>query len=50
MPVSFFVLANYEVIKIVRSSSDVVLQITEHTMIYPCSGPSLVAIALCSVV
>jgi hypothetical protein len=42
----FFAPANYGVIKIVYSSSEVVLQTTKHTMIYPGSGPSLKVIVL----
>jgi hypothetical protein len=32
--------ANYGVVMITRSSSEVVLQTLKHTMIYPCLGPS----------
>jgi hypothetical protein len=42
----FFAPANYGVIKIVYSSSEVVLQTTKHTMIYPGLGPSLKVIVL----
>jgi hypothetical protein len=42
----FFALANYVVVKITRSSSDVVLQTTKHTVIYPGSGCSLEVIDL----
>jgi hypothetical protein len=38
------------VVKITRSSSEVVLQTTKHNMIYPGSGPSLEVIALCPAV
>jgi hypothetical protein len=34
------------VVKIKHSSSEMVLQLTEHTMTYPGSGPSLEVIAL----
>jgi hypothetical protein len=37
----FFALANYGVVKIVHSSSEVVLGTTKHTLIYPSSGPLL---------
>jgi hypothetical protein len=46
----FFALANYVVVKITRSSSDVVLQTTKHTVIYPGSGRSLEVIDLRPVV
>jgi hypothetical protein len=46
----FFAAANYVVVKIARSSSDVVLQPTKHTIIYPGSGHSLEVIALRPVV
>jgi hypothetical protein len=36
----FFEPARYRVIKIARSSSEVVLRPTEYTMIYPGLGPS----------
>jgi hypothetical protein len=42
----FFALAGYRVVKIVRSSSDVVLQTMKHTIIYSSSGPSSEVIAL----
>jgi hypothetical protein len=42
--------ANYGVVKIMHSSSVVVLRTMKHTMIYPSSGPSLEVIALCLVV
>jgi hypothetical protein len=42
--------ANYGVVKIVCSSSEVVLQTMKHTMIYPSSSPSSEVIALCPVV
>jgi hypothetical protein len=45
-----FELANYGVIKNVCSSSEVVLQTIENTMIYPGLGPSLEVIALHPVV
>jgi hypothetical protein len=38
--------ANYGVVKIMHSSSVVVLRTMKHTMIYPSSGPSLEVIAL----
>jgi hypothetical protein len=38
--------ANYGVVKIVRSSFDVVLQTIKHTMIFPGSGPSSEVIVL----
>jgi hypothetical protein len=41
---------NYGVVKITCSSSEVVLRIMKHTMIYPDSGPSLEVIALHPVV
>jgi hypothetical protein len=37
---------NYKVVKIVHSSSDVVLRTMKHTMIYPGLGPSSEVIAL----
>jgi hypothetical protein len=46
----FSALANYGVVKITRSYSEVVLLTTKHTMIYPGSGPSLDVIALSLVV
>jgi hypothetical protein len=42
----FFAPATYKVVKIMRSSSDVVLRNTKHTMIYSSLGPSLDVIAL----
>jgi uncharacterized membrane protein (Fun14 family) len=44
--VSVFYTANYGVVKIARSSSEMVLQTMKHTMIYPSSGPSAEVIAL----
>jgi hypothetical protein len=38
--------AKYRVVKIARSSSEVVVQTTKHTMIYSSSGSSLKVIAL----
>jgi hypothetical protein len=38
------------VVKITRSSFEVVLQIMKHTVIYPGSGPSSEVIARCQVV
>jgi hypothetical protein len=42
----FFASARYMVVKIVRSSSEVVIHTIKHTMIYPSSGLSLEVIAL----
>jgi hypothetical protein len=42
----FLVPTRYRVVKIMRSSSEVVLQTTKHTVIYPGSGPSSKIIAL----
>jgi hypothetical protein len=42
----FLALANYGVLKITRSSSEVILRIMKHNMIYPISGPSSEVIAL----
>jgi hypothetical protein len=42
----FSALAKYRVVKIARSSCEVVLQTITHTMIYPGSGPSFDIIAL----
>jgi hypothetical protein len=36
----FFAPARYRVAKITRSSSEVVLRIMKHTVIYPSLGPS----------
>jgi hypothetical protein len=44
--VSVFCADKNRVVKIARSSSEMVLQTTKHTMIYPGSGPSLEVIAL----
>jgi hypothetical protein len=44
--VSVFCTGKNRVVKIARSSSEMVLQTTKHTMIYPGSGPSLEVIAL----
>jgi hypothetical protein len=44
--VSVFCAGKNRVVKIARSSSEMVLQTTKHTMIYPGSGPSLEVIAL----
>jgi hypothetical protein len=44
--VSVFCTGKNRVVKITRSSSEMVLQTTKHTMIYPDSGPSLEVIAL----
>jgi hypothetical protein len=41
---------NYGVVKIARSSSEVVMRTMKHTMIYPGSGPSSEVIALRPVV
>jgi hypothetical protein len=38
------------VVKIMCSSSEMILQTTKHTMIYPGSGSSLEIIALCPTV
>jgi hypothetical protein len=46
----FSALTKYRVVKITRSSFEVVLRTMKHTMIYPSSGPSLEVIALCLVV
>jgi hypothetical protein len=46
----FFAPTRYRVVKIVCSSSDVILQIMKHTMIYPGSAPSSEVIALRPVV
>jgi hypothetical protein len=43
---AFLAPARNRVVKIARSSSDMVLQTIEHTMIYPGSGPSSEVIAL----
>jgi hypothetical protein len=43
----FFCTEKNRVVKIVHSSFEVVLRITEHTMIYPGSGPSFEVIPLC---
>jgi hypothetical protein len=37
----------YRVVKIARSYSEVALETTKHTVIYPSFGPSLEVIALC---
>jgi hypothetical protein len=42
----FIALARYRVVKIMCSSSEVVLQTTKHTVIYPSSSPSMKVIAL----
>jgi hypothetical protein len=42
----FFAPARYRVVKMMCSSSEMVLQTTKHTMIYPGSGPSLKVIVL----
>jgi hypothetical protein len=42
----FFASVRYMVVKIARSNSDVVLQTTKHTVIYPGSDPSMEVIAL----
>jgi hypothetical protein len=44
--VSVFCTGKNRVVKITRSSFEMVLQTTKHTMIYPDSGPSLEVIAL----
>jgi hypothetical protein len=36
----FFAPTRYRVVKIVHSSSEVVLRTMKHTVIYPSSGPS----------
>jgi hypothetical protein len=41
-----FALARYRLVKIVHSSSEVVLRTTKHMVIYPDSGPSSKVIAL----
>jgi hypothetical protein len=46
----FFVPTRYRVVKIARSYSEMVLQTTKHTIIYPGSGPSLEVIVLCPAV
>jgi hypothetical protein len=46
----FFAPARYRVVKITRSSSDVVLRTMKHIVIYLGSDPSMVVIALRSVV
>jgi hypothetical protein len=46
----FFALARYMVVKIMCSCSEVVLQTTKHTMVYPGSCPSLEVIVLRPVV
>jgi hypothetical protein len=43
----FFALTRNRVVKTVCSYSEVVLQTTKHTIVYPGSGPSLKVIALC---
>jgi hypothetical protein len=42
----FFAPARYRVVKITHSYSEMVLQTTKHTKIYPDSGPYLEVIAL----
>jgi hypothetical protein len=42
----FLALTRYRVVKIARSSSEVVLQTIKHTVIYPSLGTSLEVIAL----
>jgi hypothetical protein len=46
----FSVMTKYKVVKIVCSSSKVVLRIMKHTVIYSGSGPSLKVIAIYSAV
>jgi hypothetical protein len=46
----FYAPTKYRVVKIARSSSEVVWQTMKHTVIYPGSGPSSEAIALHPVV
>jgi hypothetical protein len=46
----FFAPTRYMVVKIMRSISEVVLQIMKHTMIYLGSSPSSEVIVLCLVV
>jgi hypothetical protein len=48
--ISVFCTSKNRVVKILCSSSEVVLRTTKHTMIYPGSGPSLEVIALHPVV
>jgi hypothetical protein len=42
--------AKYRVVKIVRSSSEMILRTMKHTVIYPSSDLSLEVIALCPVI
>jgi hypothetical protein len=42
----FFAPTRYRVVKIARSSYEVVLRTMKHTVIYPGTGPSLEVIAL----
>jgi hypothetical protein len=44
--VGVFYTGKNRVVKIVRSSSEMVLRTTKHTMINPSSGPSLEVIAI----
>jgi hypothetical protein len=48
--VGVFFTGKNKVVKIISSSSEVVLRTTKHTMIYPGLGPSLEVIAICPVV
>jgi hypothetical protein len=48
--VDVFTPARYRVVKIACSCSEVVLRTTNHTMVYPGSGPSLEVISLHPVV
>jgi hypothetical protein len=50
MSIGLFCSDKKRVVKITRSSSEMVLQTTKHTMIYTGSGPSLEVTALHSVV
>jgi hypothetical protein len=43
--IGFFASTGYRVVNFVCSSSEVVLLIMKHTVIYPSSGPSLEVIA-----
>jgi hypothetical protein len=48
--VGVFCIGKNKVVKIVHSSSEMVLRTTNHTIIYPSSDPSLEVIALCPTV
>jgi hypothetical protein len=46
----FSTMANYGVVKIIHSNSEVVMRIMKYTMIYPDSDLSLEVIALCPII